>query len=100
MSGVLIADDAPFVREILRHILEKNGIEVIGEASDGEEAIRLAAQLSPAVILMDLVMPLRSGVEATKEILQTSPETRIIACSSLMHEGIISQAIEAGCCDF
>ncbi|MES2768535.1 MAG: response regulator [Bdellovibrionota bacterium] len=97
---VLIVDDAAFVREVLTQILQKHGFEVIGEAQNGTEAVEMAASLKPDLILMDIVMPVKSGIQATEEILKTNPKMPIIACSTEGSEAMISRAIGAGCVDF
>lgn len=97
---VLIVDDAPFVREILRHALQSDEIEIIGEAINGEDAIKIALQSKPNVIILDLVLPSKSGIEVAQEIIEKLPQTRIIACSTLDRQEMIVKAIEAGCCDY
>jgi len=99
-SKILVADDAPFIREVLRHILLKNNFELVGEACDGQEAIILATQYAPKVILMDIVMPRLNGIEATKVILERLPRTKVIACSTEGQESMVLRALEVGCCDF
>lgn len=73
---------------------------MIAEAYDGAEAVEKALSEKPDVILMDMVMPKKNGLEATREILSKLPDLRIIACSTESHETIVMQAIAAGCCDF
>lgn len=97
---LLVADDAPFIREIVRHVAENNGIELVGEAGDGIEAVALATETKPDVILMDIIMPRKSGIEATKEILEVLPQTKVIAFSTADQETMVMRALEAGCCDF
>ncbi len=97
---VLIVDDAAFVREVLTQILQKHGFEVVGEAQNGTEAVEMAASLKPDLILMDIVMPVKSGIQATEEILKLNPKMPIIACSTEGSEAMISRAIGAGCVDF
>src|ERR1700679_451709 len=77
---VLIVDDAPFIRDILRRLLTRAGHEVVGEAEDGVQAVAMATEKKPQLVIMDIVMPRMSGVQATKEILASLPETKVIAC--------------------
>lgn len=100
MIRLAVADDAPFIREIVRFIAEKNGIEIVGEASDGIEAVELALRARPDVMLMDIIMPNKSGIEAAKEILAQLPDLRIIAFSTTDQETVVMRALEAGCCSF
>ncbi len=99
---VLIADDHTVVRKGLRSLLsaEKYGIEVIGEASNGDEAVEKARQLEPDVILMDLVMPRKSGQEAIVEIRQMQPGARILVLTSFADDENVKQAIRAGAYGF
>ena len=97
---LVIVDDAPFIREVVRHIVDSSGIEVIGEAQDGQEAIELVLSLRPDVVLMDLVMPRKSGIDATKEIIAAHPEIKVIACSTLDQESMVMKALDAGCCHY
>jgi CheY-like chemotaxis protein len=100
MERLLLVDDAPFIREVIKHLLQNSSVTVVGEACDGQEAIEMAADLKPDVILMDLAMPRCSGIEATRRILEDMPDVRILACSTEATEDIIFAALEAGCVDF
>lgn len=94
---VLIVDDHTAVRQSLVQALRgEPGIEVVGEASDGEEAVRLAGQLGPDVILMDVVMPRVDGIEATRQIMRNCPQIRVIGLS--VHDSMVYAArmFEAG----
>ncbi len=94
---VLVVDDHAMVRSGLSAFLLSNeDLELAGEASNGEEAVRLCNQLKPDVVLMDLVMPVMDGVEATQTILRSSPQTRIIALTSYRDEELVRRALEAG----
>ena len=97
---LVIVDDAPFIREVLRHIFSNTEIDVIGEAADGEEAVELVKKTRPDVVLMDIVMPRKSGIEATAEILKDLPQMRIIACSTVDQNSMVLRALDAGCCHF
>jgi NarL family two-component system response regulator LiaR len=94
---VLVADDHPFVRHGLRTYLDTlDDIEVVGEASDGAQAVQLAEGLLPDVVLMDLVMPELDGVEATRRIRDVSPSTKVIALTSFDDDEKVFPAIKAG----
>lgn len=94
---ILIADDHKIVREGLRALLNyEPDFQVVGEASDGQEAVRLASQLYPDLILMDLVMPVMDGIEAIRKISSLVPETGILVLTSFVEDEQIFQAIKAG----
>ena len=94
---ILIADDVGFVRELLIEACESLGYTIIGEATDGDEAIHMALKLRPDVIIMDLVMPKYNGLEATERILEVLPATDIIACSSMDDRNTLRSAMARGC---
>jgi two-component system, chemotaxis family, chemotaxis protein CheY len=100
MIRLLVVDDAPFIREIVRYALRASKIEIVGEAEDGLEAVALARELLPDVVLMDIVLPGKSGIEATREILAANPRIRVVAFSTNDHESIVLKALDAGCCSF
>jgi DNA-binding NarL/FixJ family response regulator len=94
---VLLADDHGLVRRGFRRILEDDpSIVVVGEASDGEEAIRLAGELRPRVIVMDCAMPGTSGLVATRRILEQDPAIAILMLSMHAEDTLVRQAMEAG----
>jgi DNA-binding NarL/FixJ family response regulator len=94
---VLIADDQRVVREGLEMILRFTpGVEVVGVAADGEEAVALAGRQRADVVLMDLRMPRLDGVEATKRLRETRPETRVIALTTYADESSVLAALQAG----
>jgi NarL family two-component system response regulator LiaR len=93
---VLIADDHPMVREGLRSMLEVEGIEVIGEAATGAEAVERVQQLGPDVVLMDVRMPDLDGLAATEIVKESSPETSVIVITSYESKDYLRRAIQAG----
>ncbi len=100
MARVLVADDASFMRQMIREIVESDGHEVVGEASDGVEALDEYKRVSPDVVTMDIVMPRRSGIDAVRCILELDPSARVVMCSALGQERLVSEALEAGALDF
>ncbi len=98
---VLIVDDHQVVREGLHTILSiEPDIEVLGEAKDGIEAVKKALDLAPDVVLMDLIMPGKNGIEATREIKQKNPSIRILVLTSFSEDDLVFSAIEAGALGF
>src|SRR3954453_6689721 len=93
---VALVDDHELFRHGLRDLLEAHGLEVVGEASSGEEAIGLAAEQIPDVVLMDLSMPGISGVEATRQIRVDTPHTRLVMLTVSADEEDVNEAILAG----
>jgi DNA-binding NarL/FixJ family response regulator len=94
---VLLADDHALVRRGFRRLLEDDAsITVVGEASDGEEAVRLAKELKPRVVVMDSAMPGASGLAATRAILASAPDTAILMLSMHSEETLVRQAMAAG----
>jgi two-component system, chemotaxis family, chemotaxis protein CheY len=98
--NILVVDDAAFIREALIQICREAGHHVVGEASNGIEAVEKAVALKPNVILMDIVMPLKNGVEAAAEILEKLPRVKIIACSTVDQEFMAKKALQVGCVSF
>lgn len=100
MIRLLVVDDAPFVREIVRHAVRASNIEIIGEAENGNEAVALATELMPDVVLMDIVLPEKNGIDASRELLERHPEIRIVAFSTNDSDSLIMKALDAGCVSF
>jgi DNA-binding NarL/FixJ family response regulator len=95
--SVLLVDDHAMVRRGFRRILEDEpDIQVVGEASDGMEAVRQAEQLHPRVIVMDCALPNLNGLDATRRILKTSPETQVLMLSMHPEGTWVRQSLEAG----
>lgn len=97
---VLIVDDAVFMRNMIRDIFTGGGFEVVGEASNGLEAVEQFDQLKPDLVTMDIVMPFKSGIEATRDIIASAPDAIVVMCSALGQESLVMEAIEAGATDF
>ena len=94
---VMVVDDHPIVRSGLREVLEASGrLEVVGQAGDGEEAVRTVEGLRPEVIVMDVMMPCKDGVDACREIMELLPETRVLMLTASTEEDAVIEAIAAG----
>ena len=94
---VVIVDDHVLVRSGLEVVLGMfDDIELAGQAGDGEDALRLCVELRPDVVLMDLVMPGMSGVEATRRVLDKCPDTKVVALTSFTDEDLIGETLRAG----
>jgi NarL family two-component system response regulator LiaR len=94
---VLITDDHGVVRQGLRMFLSQDpDLEVVGEAGDGEEALRLARETGPDVVLMDLMMPVMDGIEATRTIKASMPDVEVVALTSVLEDASVADAIKAG----
>lgn len=91
---VLIADDGQLFRQMLKDILARAGFDVVGEAKNGIEAIRLAASLKPDIVVLDIVMPEQNGLEAAKCIRELGFPVKIVMCSSLGHDTVVSEAVD------
>lgn len=98
---VLLADDHTVLREGMRNLLEREkDLEIVGEAGDGEEAVRLVSECNPDVVLMDIVMPKLSGIDATRQIKQISPSTNILILTAYSDIRYILGLLEAGACGY
>jgi NarL family two-component system response regulator LiaR len=94
---VLIVDDHALVRQGLRMFLGAAGnLELVGEAADGEEAVRMVKELSPDVVLMDLLLPKLDGIKATEAVRKARPDTQVIALTSVLEDASVVGAVKAG----
>lgn len=100
MTRVLVADDHQLLRQALRRALDEAGFQVVSEASDGEEAVRLAEQLRPDVVTMDVSMPVLDGIAATRRIHAAIPNTRIVVLTMHDEDALRAQAVQAGAVGF
>ena len=94
--SVLLADDHPVFRQGLRALLERERFEVVGEASDGLEAIAMAERLQPHVVVIDLAMPALNGIDASREIVKRAPRTKTILLTMYTEEHHVLEALRAG----
>ena len=92
---VLLVDDSDFMRNLLREILEES-FEIVDEAENGVEAVELYREHDPDLVMMDIVMPIRDGIEATDEIKTENPGANVIMCTSVGQEEQMKAAIRAG----
>jgi two-component system, NarL family, response regulator NreC len=93
---VVLADDHVLVRQSLKSLLEREGFHVVGEASDGQEAIRRVESLHPDIAVMDLSMPTLNGVDAARELSRSSPKTKSILLTQHNEDQYVSEALGAG----
>jgi two-component system chemotaxis response regulator CheY len=100
MARILIADDAAFMRMMIKNILTQNGHEVVGEAENGAEAVERYTELKPDVTTMDITMPEKDGIAALKEILAADPSAKVVMCSALGQEAKVIESIRSGAKDF
>jgi two-component system chemotaxis response regulator CheY len=100
MARILVADDASFMRQIIRDILESDGHQIVAEASDGIQAVEEWKKHHPDVVTMDIVMPRRSGIDAVRAIAAIDATARIVMCSALGQETLVTEALQAGASDF
>ena len=93
----MVVDDHPIMRNGLRDTLEASGrFEVVGQAGDGEEAVRIVEELKPEVIVMDVIMPSKDGIDACREIMELLPGTRVMMLTASTEEDAVIEAIAAG----
>ncbi|TCS82949.1 response regulator [Tepidibacillus fermentans] len=97
---ILVVDDAAFMRMMIKEILTKNGFEVIGEASDGIQAVEKYKELRPDLVTLDITMPEMDGITALKEIKKIDPNVKVIMCSAMGQQAMVIDAIQAGAKDF
>lgn len=99
-TQVLIADDAMFMRKVIRKHLAECGMTDIVEAANGAEAVELFIKNRPGLVLMDITMPEMTGLEALEEILKTDPEAKVIMCSAIGQQSMIIKSLEMGAMGF
>ncbi|AAM03470.1 chemotaxis response regulator [Methanosarcina acetivorans C2A] len=100
MARVMIVDDAEFMRMVIRDILLKHGHEVVAEVGDGEEAIQTYLEVKPDLVLMDIIMPDMDGKEALQKLLLIDPDAKVVMCSSLGQQALITESMKIGAMGF
>lgn len=100
MAKVLVVDDTLFMRTSIRQMLEANGHSVIGEASNGVEAIEKYSKLNPDVVLMDITMPDMNGLDALEKIKEIDPKAKVIMCTAVGQQAMVARAVELGAQQF
>ena len=93
---LLLADDHALFRSSLRSLLETRGLEVVGEAVDGRQAVDMAVRLRPDMVLMDLSMPVLNGIEATRQLAERAPEVKVVVLTASMEDEDLFEALRAG----
>jgi two-component system chemotaxis response regulator CheY len=99
-TRVLVVDDAAFMRMMIKDILTKNDFEIVGEASNGTEALEKYKELKPDLTTMDITMPEKDGISAVKDIRAFDSSAKIIMCSAMGQQAMVIEAIQAGAKDF
>jgi two-component system chemotaxis response regulator CheY len=99
-NGILIVDDAAFMRMMIKDVLTKNGYTVLGEAENGAKAIEKFKELTPDLVIMDITMPEVDGIEAVKEIKKIDAAAKIVMCSAMGQQAMVIESIQAGAKDF
>lgn len=99
-NGILIVDDASFMRMMIKDILSKNGFTILGEAENGLKAVEKYKELNPDLVIMDITMPEMDGIQAVKEIKKINSSAKIVMCSAMGQQAMVIEAIQAGAKDF
>ena len=99
-KNILICDDAPFMRMMIKDILTKNGYNVVGEAENGLKAVEKYSETKPDLVLMDITMPEMDGIQALKKIKELDSGATVIMCSAMGQQAMVIESIQAGAKDF
>ena len=96
MGSLLIVDDANYMRRLVGIMVKKGGHEVIGEAETGQKAISLYPQLKPGLVILDILMPDRNGLEVLKQIKKINPDARVLMCTASEQSSHVQDALDSG----
>ena len=97
---VLIADDASFMRELLRDVLSEGNYKVVAEAADGDSTVAAFREHHPDIVTLDIVMPGKSGLEVLRELMALDPSACVVMCSALGQEALVMEALESGASEY
>ncbi|MCS3922979.1 response regulator [Methanosalsum natronophilum] len=100
MAKIMVVDDAAFMRMVIKDILTKNGHDVVAEAGDGLDAIEKYKESKPDLVFLDIVMPNMEGTDALKRIMEIDENAKVVMCSSIGQQSIVTEAINNGAQDF
>jgi two-component system chemotaxis response regulator CheY len=100
MAKILIVDDAAFMRMMVKDNLKKAGYSDFMEAGDGEDAVNKYNENKPDLVLLDITMPIKDGIQTLQTIKQINPQAKVIMCSAMGQEGMVVEAIKLGALDF
>jgi len=98
--NIYLIDDSSFINLVCRQALSKSGHKILGESYDGEDGVKSVLAMKPDLVIMDIALPKKNGIEATIEILKSQPDLKIIAISALEEEWVEERVRAAGCIDF
>jgi DNA-binding NarL/FixJ family response regulator len=96
MQTVILADDHPMFRQGLKALLEREGFDVVGEAANGHDAVRMARQLNPGIAVLDIGMPLLNGIDAARDIHKQASDTEVVLLTMYEEEAYVLEALRAG----
>ncbi|WP_127588403.1 response regulator [Paenibacillus koleovorans] len=100
MHTIMIVEDAAFMREIIKDIVIEMGFDVVAEATNGEDAVKMYSKTKPDLVTMDITMPVMNGVDALRKIKAIDPSAKVIVCSAMSHQNTVIEALSWGAKDF
>ena len=100
MYKILVVDDAGFMRKMVQTHLSKGGYDTFIEGEDGQKAVELYLAEKPDLVIMDITMPQKNGIEALAEIKELDPDAKVVMCSAMGQESMVMEAIKLGALDF